>query len=107
MNRIVAFAAAVTTSALLFLATTTPAFAQGSTGYSLIPATAPASGEALVASEVIWKRAGEGYVAPKANSRAAIVCAQAAKKIGKVASFTAEGQSFDEAALAKCNEKAK
>ena len=102
MNRIVAFAAALTTSALLFLATT-----QGSTGYTLVPATAPASSEALVSSEVIWKRAGAGYVAPKANSRAAIVCAQAAKKLGKVASFTADGQSFDEAALAKCNEKAK
>ena len=107
MNCIVAFAAALTKSALLFLATTTPALAQGSTGYTLVPATAPASSEALVSSEVIWKRAGAGYVAPKANSRAAIVCAQAAKKLGKVASFTADGQSFDEAALAKCNEKAK
>ncbi|WP_219893142.1 CC_3452 family protein [Aquisediminimonas profunda] len=107
MNRIVAFAAAFTTSALLFLATTTPALAQGSAGYTLVPVAAPASGQALVSSDVIWKRAGEGYVAPKANSRAAIVCAQAAKKIGKVASFTADGQSFDEAALAKCNEKAK
>jgi hypothetical protein len=107
MNRIVAFAAAFGTSALLFLATTTPAFAQGSVGYQLVPVTAPASGEALVSSDVIWKRSGEGYVAPKANSRAAIVCAQAAKKVGKVASFTADGQAFDEAALAKCNEKAK
>ena len=107
MNRIVAFAAAFATSALLFLATTSPALAQGSTGYTLVPVAAPASGEALVSSDVIWKRAGEAYVAPKASSRAAIVCAQAAKKIGKVASFTADGQSFDEAALAKCNEKAK
>lgn len=107
MNRFVAFAAAFGTSALLFLATTTPAFAQGSVGYQIVPVAAPASGEALVSSDVIWKRAGEGYVAPKANSRAAIVCAQAAKKIGKVASFTADGQAFDEAALAKCNEKAR
>lgn len=107
MNRFVAFAAAFGTTALLILATTTPAFAQGSAGYRLIPATAPATGESLVASDVIWKRAGEGYVAPKANSRAAIVCAQAARKIGKVASFTADGEAFDEAALAKCNEKAK
>ncbi len=107
MNRILAFTAAVGTSTLLFLATTSPAFAQGSVGYSVVPVAAPASGEALVASDVIWKRSGEGYVAPRANRRPAIVCAQAAKKIGKVVSFTAEGQSFDEAALAKCNEKAK
>jgi hypothetical protein len=107
MNRFVAFAAAFGASALLFLATTTPAFAQGSVGYQLVPVTTPASGEALVSSDVIWKRAGEGYVAPKANSRAAIVCAQAAKKVGKVASFTADGQAFDDAALAKCNEKAR
>ena len=53
MNRIVAFAAALTTSALLFLATTTPALAQGSTGYTLVPATAPASSEALVSSEAV------------------------------------------------------
>jgi hypothetical protein len=107
MNRFVAFTAAFGASTLLFLATTAPAFAQGSAGYQLVPATAPATGEAWVASDVVWKRSGEGYVAPRANSRAAIVCAQAAKKIGKVASFTADGQAFDEAALAKCNEKAK
>ena len=107
MNRILAFTVAVGTSAFLFLATTSPAFAQGSTGYHVVPAVTPASAEAWVASDVIWKRSGEGFVAPQANSRPAIVCAQAAKKIGKVVSFTAEGQSFDEAALAKCNEKAK
>lgn len=107
MNRILAFVAAVGTSTLLFLATTSPAFAQGSAGYSIVPVVAPASGQPLISSDVIWKRLGGGYVAPKANSRPAIVCAQAAKKIGKVASFTAEGQAFDEAALAKCNEKAK
>ena len=107
MNRIVALAAAVGTSTLLFLATTSPAFAQGGVGYHVVPAVAPASGEAWVASDVIWKRSGEGYVAPQANSRPAIVCAQAAKKIGKVVSFTAQGEAFDEAALAKCNEKAK
>ncbi len=107
MNRFVAFAAALSTSAMLFIATTTPALAQGSAGYSLVPAAAPASGEALVASDVIWKRSGAGYVAPKANSRPSVVCSQAERKIGKVASFTADGQAFDEAALAKCNEKAK
>lgn len=107
MNRFVAFIAAVGTSAFLFLATASPSFAQGSVGYNIVPVVAPASGEALVSSDVIWKRSGEGYVAPQANSRPAIVCAQAAKKIGKVASFTAQGQAFDEAALAKCNEKAK
>lgn len=108
MNRILAFTVAVGTSALLFLATTSPAFAQGGTGYHVVPAVAPASREAWVASDVIWKLSGEGgFVAPQANSRPAIVCAQAAKKIGKVVSFTAQGQAFDEAALAKCNEKAK
>ena len=107
MNRLIVFAAALSTSAFLLTATATPAFAQGSAGYQLVPAAAPASGESLVASDVIWKRSGAGYVAPKATSRPAIVCAQAAKKIGKVVSFTAEGQAFDEAALAKCNEKAR
>lgn len=107
MNRIFAFVAALTTSTMLFLATTTPAFAQGKAGYLFVPASPPTSAGTLVASDVIWKRVGDSYVASKSNSRAAVVCAQAARKLGKVASFTAEGQSFDEAALAKCNEKAK
>ena len=108
MNRIVASAAALATTAFLFVAATAaPAFAQGATGYTLVPASAPASSASWVASDVIWKRSGEGYTAPKANSRAAVVCAQAAKKVGKVSSFTADGEAFDEAALAKCNEKAK
>ena len=107
MNRFIVFAAALTTSAFLLTATATPAFAQGGTGYNIVPAAVPASGESLISSDVIWKRSGAGYIASHANSRPAIVCAQAAKKIGKVASFTAEGQAFDEAALAKCNEKAK
>ena len=65
MNRIVAFAAAFTTSALLFLATTSPALAQGSTGYTLVPVAVPASGEALVSSDVIWKRAGDALLSGK------------------------------------------
>lgn len=107
MNRFIVFAASFSTTMLLLAATATPALAQGGVGYQLVPVTAPASGESWVASDVVWKRSGEGYVAPKATSRPSIVCAQAAKKIGKVTSFSAEGQAFDEAALAKCNEKAK
>ena len=43
----------------------------------------------------------------EAGASDGLLCAQSAKKIGKVVSFTAEGQAFDEAALAKCNEKAR
>lgn len=107
MNRFLVLAAALSTSGVLLAGTATPAFAQGPSGYQLVPAAAVTSGESWVASDVVWRKVGDTFVAPKATSRASIVCAQAAKKVGKISSFTADGQSFDEAALAKCNEKAR
>jgi len=107
MNRFLVLAAALSTSTVLLAATATPAFAAPATGYSLVPAAAVTSTDSVVSSDVVWKRVGDRYVAPVAGSRPAMVCAQVVKKLGKVSSFTANGEEFDEAALAKCNEKAK
>ena len=107
MNRFLTFAAAAAASTVLLSAAGTPAFAAPATGYSLVPAVAIQSTESVVASDVVWKRVGDRYVAPAAGSRPAMVCAQVVKKLGKVSSFTANGEAFDDAALAKCNEKAK
>ncbi len=83
-----------------------PAQAQ-SPAYRAVPATALASNDNVISDGVLWRCGSEGCVATNATSRPAIVCAQAARKVGKLTSFTVGTQPFDEAALAKCNAKAK
>jgi hypothetical protein len=107
MKKIVAVFASVLTSAVLIGGSADAAFAQTGAAYRLTPVAAVAAAETVVANETLWKRAGNDYVAKQSNSRPSIVCAQAAKKIGKLESFEANGQAFDAEALAKCNEKAR
>ncbi len=107
MNRLITFAAASLITAGLFGAATNPALAAGSAAYRLVPAAAVASANTIVVNDVLWKLSGEAYVATKVTSRPAIACAQAARKVGKLASFSAEGQEFSAEELAKCNEKAR
>lgn len=83
-----------------------PAQAQ-SPAYRAVPATAVAANDTVIADGVLWRCGSEGCVATNATSRPAIVCAQAARKVGKLTSFSVGTQAFDEAALAKCNAKAK
>jgi hypothetical protein len=88
--------------------TTNPAFAAASgPAYSLTPSVALTSAKSVIVNEVLWKCGPNGCTAAQANSRPAIVCAQAARKVGKLESFTANGTAFDEVALAACNAKAK
>jgi hypothetical protein len=98
--------AALATSTALFAGSATEAFA-GTAGYRLVPATAFSAANTVVARDVLWKCAGEACVATKATSRPEIVCASAAREIGKVAAFSANGQDFTAEQLAKCNEKAR
>ena len=74
--------------------------------YSAKPATAPAKAS-LITGDVMWKCTNGLCVAPKTTSRDAIVCEQVAKRVGTLASFAANGAAFDDAALAKCNTRAK
>ncbi len=106
MNKF-AVLASLAVSTVLIGATSEAAFAAPGAAYRLTPVAAVAAADTVVASETLWKKVGESYVAGKSNSRPAIVCAQAAKKIGQVEKFEANGETFDEAALAKCNEKAR
>jgi hypothetical protein len=98
--------AALATSALLFTASATPAFA-GAPAYRLAPVAAMSTATTVIVRDVLWKCDGAGCVATSATSRPAIVCATAARKIGKIASFTANGQDFTAEELAACNKKAK
>ena len=106
MKKIFAALASFSTAFLLISATTTPAFAAAPM-YKLIPATAVASFKSVVVGETLWRCGPTGCVAAESNSRPAVVCAQAARKVGKIESFTANGTAFSADELAKCNEKAK
>ena len=106
MNRFATLLAALGFTAALFGATVSPALA-GSPAYRLVPVAAVAAANTVVVNETLWKASGNGYVATNVTSRPSIVCAQAARKVGKLASFNANGADFSAEDLAKCNEKAK
>ena len=82
-----------------------PARAQ-SPEYRAVPVTT-ASASSVIADGVLWRCGTDGCVATNATSRPAIICAQAVRKVGKLTSFTVGTIAFDDAALAKCNAKAK
>jgi hypothetical protein len=106
MKKILATLASFSTAFLLITATATPAFASAPM-YKLVPATAVASAKSVVVGETLWRCTTDGCVAREGTSRPAIVCAQAARKVGKIESFTANGTAFNADELAKCNEKAR
>lgn len=83
----------------------TPVFAQ-SPAYRAVPVVAAAD-TTVIADGMLWRCGDAGCTATNATSRPAIVCAQVVRKVGKLASFTVGAVAFDEAALAKCNAKAK
>ena len=93
-------------SAVFALGLTAPAFAQAPT-YRAVPVAPVAKAGNVIVGDTLWACSTDGCTTGKATSRPAIVCEQAAKKVGKLASFTVGTLSFDEAALAKCNGKAK
>jgi hypothetical protein len=93
-------------AAFLLIAATAPAFANAPM-FKLVPAAAVTSAKSVVVGETLWRCGPNGCVAGESNSRPAIVCAQAARKVGKIESFTANGTAFSADELAKCNEKAK
>ena len=82
-----------------------PAHAQ-SPAYRAVPVAVAAS-DTVIADGVLWRCGDDGCLATNATSRPAIVCAQAARKVGKLSSFSVGTVAFDEEALAKCNAKAK
>ena len=107
MKKILSALASLGTAFLLISATTTTVFAAPVSGYRLVPVTAMTSAKSVVVSEMLWRCTPEGCIAAESGSRPAIVCAQAARKVGKIESFTANGTLFGADQLAKCNVKAK
>lgn len=89
----------------LFLAFAVPASA-GQAHFRAQPIAAPEAVR-LVGRDTVFRCGASGCVAPRGSSRAEHVCAALAREIGALASFSADGRSFDAAALEACNRRAR
>ncbi|MEG3145577.1 hypothetical protein U1839_13025 [Sphingomonas sp. RT2P30] len=97
-------AAAIATAALL---SPIAANAQGPAGfYAATPATQPTNAT-IITNATLWTLHDATYTANRAPERPNILCELVVKRVGKLTSFSAGGQAFDDAALAKCNARAK
>lgn len=88
------------------LVLTSPAAAQPTGHYVATAVTAPSKATA-VTRDVIWRCTDAVCAAGRSDSRPAVVCELAARALGKLDAFVADGAPFDAAALAKCNARAR
>ena len=100
MIRFASYAATLAASALFVASAASAGF------YDAKPVSAPAKASAITGG-VMWKCADGLCTAPASTTRAPIVCELVVKRFGALTSFAADGKAFDEAALAKCNARAK
>lgn len=100
MIRFASFAATLAASTLFVVSAASAGF------YDAKPVAAPAKASSITGG-VMWKCADGVCTAPSSSTRAPIVCELVAKRYGALTSFSADGKAFDEAALAKCNSRAK
>ena len=96
-------AAAFVGTALSFGATTSPAHAAGSAFYEVQLAAPVSSAKTTVVNDIAWRCEGATCRGSQGTSRAEVVCARLARKVGEVASFSARGEALDAEGLAKCN----
>lgn len=92
-------------AALCTLAGTAPAVAQ--TAYYTATPKAAFAKPTVVTRTTMWRCAGEACTAPRAGERDAVLCELLVQRVGALASFSAGGTAFDDAALAKCNARAR
>ncbi|MDP3674063.1 MAG: hypothetical protein Q8R44_03045 [Novosphingobium sp.] len=103
LSKLAFVAAAFFGTALSFGATISPAQAAGTAFYQ-VQLAAPLDGARTeIQNGVAWKCQGDTCRGSQGTSRAEIVCARLARKLGEVASFTARGETLDAEGLAKCN----
>lgn len=93
-------------ASFVILSNTTTAVAAPAGYYSAVPAVAPEAGKSVVRG-LVWSCDGAACAAAEGTSRPAIICASVARELGALTSFRAGDELFDEAALAKCNARAK
>ncbi|MEH3041765.1 MAG: hypothetical protein PGN21_17130 [Sphingomonas paucimobilis] len=96
------------TLALLTAALALPfaAAAQPARGYSAVPATAPAIA-AMMTRSTPWKCTGDRCVTNRTEGSPITMCQLAARELGTLTAFTANGEAFAAEQLAKCNSRAK
>jgi hypothetical protein len=106
MIRLLPLAASLLATITLFSAVTVPvAAAEAGPAYRMVLAT-PTEGR-FIAGETPWRCGGDGCIAPAGKSRPAIICAQAARSLGRVESFSVRGEAIAAKDLESCNKKAK
>ena len=103
LSQLAFVAAAFVGTALSFGVTATPASAAPTSFYELQLATPLTSAKTEVVGGVAWKCEGATCRGTQGTSRAEIVCARVARKLGEIASFSAKGEALDAEGLAKCN----
>lgn len=81
-----------------------PAFAAGH--YFAEPESPPAASR-FIAGDSVWQCGQESCVAAASRSRPAVVCAAAARELGKLRRFAVAGRGFDAAQLEACNRRAR
>jgi hypothetical protein len=75
-------------------------------GYSAVPTAMPAKANVMTRA-TLWKCAGGTCTTPKSDERAAVLCQLAAREMGPLTTFSAQGVPFDADALARCNARAR
>ena len=103
LSQLAFIAAAFVGTALSFGATTSPAHAASTSFYEVQFAAPVSAAKNTVVNDVAWKCDGATCRGNEGSSRAEVVCARLARKLGEVASFTAKGEALDAEGLAKCN----
>jgi hypothetical protein len=103
LSQLAFVAAAFVGTALSFGATAAPASAATGAFYEVQLAAPVAGAKTTVINDVAFKCEGATCRGSQGTSRAEVVCARLARKVGEVASFTAKGETLDAEGLAKCN----
>ena len=69
--------------------------------------TAPASGQKIVARDVVWRCGPDACQSASTGGRPVVVCQGLAKRAGQLDNFVVDGRAFGSDELAKCNASAK
>ena len=92
------FAALIAASALI----AAPAVAGT---YAAKPIAAPSTAK-IIGKDISWACGANGCAGSTDSSRPLVICQDLAKRAGRLASFTADGQALSSADLDRCNTKA-
>ena len=80
--------------------------AQAPTAQYVAVAAEPSTKQTLIIASVVWHARGNVWTAPIVGSRPETVCANVARRLGKLDSFTVAGAAFDAARMEACNASA-